>query len=313
MSDGVRLGAKPLAAITEDDIESCHAHLRTIGRAASTRNQYVQVIKSAFTWATKKGYLARNPITDDSILKRTKVAQRSRRLAPDVFDEHGQLKTPGEERRLLAATANNPGLQRLIIAAIETACRRGELLALTFADVNLPGRALRIRAETAKDGETRVLPMSERLAAVLEMAKIDPAGHEYEAGDFVFGERGLQVKDVKKAWDTAVLKAAGFTPTWGPSHSLTKASRAQLDAVDLHFHDLRHEGASRLLEAGWPLHHVSEMLGHADVGQTSTYLERRQARAPRLDEPVRSRALQFRCKTDRDRASVCWQRRSGWR
>ena len=38
------------------------------------------------------------------------------------------------------------------------------------------------------------------------------------------------------------------------------------------FHDLRHEGGSRLLKAGWPLHHVQEMLGHASIGQTSTYL-----------------------------------------
>jgi integrase len=49
-------------------------------------------------------------------------------------------------------------------------------------------------------------------------------------------------------------------------------SRAALKAIDLHFHDLRHEGASRLLEAGWPLHHVQEMLGHSSLEQTSTYL-----------------------------------------
>jgi len=36
--------------------------------------------------------------------------------------------------------------------------------------------------------------------------------------------------------------------------------------------DLRHECGSRLLEAGWPLHHVKDMLGHASVSQTDTYL-----------------------------------------
>ena len=41
---------------------------------------------------------------------------------------------------------------------------------------------------------------------------------------------------------------------------------------DLHFHDLRHEGASRLHEAGWPLHHVQEVLALASLEQTSTYL-----------------------------------------
>jgi integrase len=42
--------------------------------------------------------------------------------------------------------------------------------------------------------------------------------------------------------------------------------------VNLTFHDLRHESGSRLLEAGWPLHSVSHMLGHANIAQTSTYL-----------------------------------------
>ena len=45
-----------------------------------------------------------------------------------------------------------------------------------------------------------------------------------------------------------------------------------LQTIDLHFHDLRHEGASRMLEAGWPLHHIQHMLGHASIEQTSTYL-----------------------------------------
>jgi integrase/recombinase XerD len=40
----------------------------------------------------------------------------------------------------------------------------------------------------------------------------------------------------------------------------------------LRFHDLRHEAGSRLLERGWPLHHVQEMLGHSDVKTTSVYL-----------------------------------------
>jgi len=47
---------------------------------------------------------------------------------------------------------------------------------------------------------------------------------------------------------------------------------AQLKAVDLHFHDFRHEAGCRWLEQGWPIHHVQEMLGHANLSQTSTYL-----------------------------------------
>ena len=103
------------------------------------------------------------------------------------------------------------------------------------------------------------------------MAKTDPAGEDYKPEDYVFGELGRQIDNVKRAWETCILKAHGHDPVWRKS-SLAPASRAALQVIDLHFHDLRHEGASRLLEAGWPLHHVQEMLGHSSLEQTSTYL-----------------------------------------
>jgi integrase len=78
-------------------------------------------------------------------------------------------------------------------------------------------------------------------------------------------------RNVKRAWETAVLKAHGRDPEWC-SGTLTAASRDALRAIDLHFHDLRHETGSRWLEAGWPLHKVRDMLGHATIDQTDTYL-----------------------------------------
>jgi len=69
-----------------------------------------------------------------------------------------------------------------------------------------------------------------------------------------------------------VLKAHSHTPTYTKTNALSEASRHALEAIDLTFHDLRHEGGSRLLEAGWPLHKVSHMLGHVNIAQTSTYL-----------------------------------------
>jgi integrase len=53
-------------------------------------------------------------------------------------------------------------LQNLIIAALETACRRGELLSLQWRDVNLERGELTIRAEKAKDRDTRVLTKNRR-------------------------------------------------------------------------------------------------------------------------------------------------------
>jgi integrase len=89
---------------------------------------------------------------------------------------------------------------------------------------------------------------------------------------FVFGgEAGRRVREVKRAWETAVLKAHGHAPIW-TGHALSRESRAVFQRIDVVFHDLRHEAGSRLLESGWPLHQVAHMLGHASVETTNTYL-----------------------------------------
>jgi integrase len=69
-----------------------------------------------------------------------------------------------------------------------------------------------------------------------------------------------------------LARAHGHEPVWEGSGKLSAPSRAPLGAVDLHFHDLRHEAGSRWLEAGMPLHHVKEILGQANISQTDTYL-----------------------------------------
>jgi integrase len=250
--------------ITEDELETFYAGLVAGGRAASTRNHYVQLLKAAFRWATKKGYLSRSPISEDSALVCSKPAKRSRRVSPD--EEAALLRAAQAIKR------SSVWLYGLIVAAIETGCRLGELLALQWRDVDVDHRELRIRSETAKDEETRRLPISMRLAPVLEMAKTDPAGQTYPATAYVFGSFGRRVTNVSKAWKTCVLRAHGHEPVWASGGKLAEASRAALRAIDLHFHDLRHEAGSRWPEGGWGIHQIKEMLGHSNLTQTDTYL-----------------------------------------
>jgi integrase len=248
VSDAATLGQFPIGRITEDDVETAFQALTTL--AGSTWNKYRQVIIGMQRWGTKKGYLMRPWLSADSAIERKRNARRARRLVPDLFDEKGKLVQPGEERRLLDKAG--PWLQRLIIAALETGCRRGELLSLQWRDVDLIRGELTIRAENAKDNESRHLPISSRLKAVLKMVQHDPKGEEHKPHAFVFGDAvGGKVADPKKSWAKAV-KAAGIS--------------------DLHFHDLRHEAGSRFVEQGWPLHHVREMLGHADLKTTDNYI-----------------------------------------
>ncbi|MDE0829028.1 MAG: tyrosine-type recombinase/integrase [Vicinamibacterales bacterium] len=84
------------------------------------------------------------------------------------------------------------------------------------------------------------------------MGQTDPAGQPFGPDAYVFGnEVGQRIRSPQTAWENA---------------------RTRADITDLRFHDLRHEAGSRFIKAGWPIHQVQEMLGHADLKQTSTYL-----------------------------------------
>ena len=243
---GQFLGEKSIGRITEDDFELFMQHLRAQGRAASTRNHYLQFIKTLSAWGVKYGYLARpwiRPLVElkqevDTELRREKVARRNRRLRA------------GEEQVLLTVATGR--LYRVIVAALDTGCRLGELLWLRWREVDLDRRELRVLAITAKDNEDRILPISARLRAVLEMARHAPAGQVLGPEAYVFGSAvGERTKSIKTVCRTVCRKAK---------------------IRDLRFHDLRHEAGSRFLEAAWPLHQVQYMLGHADIKSTSTYL-----------------------------------------
>src|SRR5881227_4209506 len=73
----------------------------------------------------------------------------------------------------------------------------------------------------------------------------------------------------------------------GEQQPLTQESHAAFRAINLHWHDLRHEYASRLVERGVPLAQVRDLLGHASILTTERYdnqkLEALQAAAERLE------------------------------
>jgi hypothetical protein len=101
-----------------------------------------------------------------------------------------------------------------------------------------------------------VVPISARLAAVLAMATTDPAGEPFGAEAHVFGDAiGQPVGDIKRAWETCVLKAHGQTPKWTRNGAHARPREHQPD-LDLPQRDSgritgRHAAAGRLpLQSG---------------------------------------------------------------
>lgn len=152
-----------------------------------------------------------------------------------------------EETRLLAACrkARNPWLEAIVICAIETAMRRSELLGLCWTDLNLTTGTAKLR--DTKNGDARTVPLSNRATAILATLPRDIHGQ-------VFPTTG---NAVKLAWRRAV-KAAKI--------------------ANLHFHDLRHEGTSRLVEIGkLNILEVVAITGYKDLRMLKRYFHPRAA------------------------------------
>ena len=123
-----------------------------------------------------------------------------------------------------------------------------------------------------------------------EWLRLDSTGGRKSDEVPVFSnEAGEPLKTFKKAWQVAVLKAHGVSPEWrkGSYKDLTPAGQQRLRGINLHWHDLRHEYASRLVEKGVPLAQVRDLLGHASIVTTERYdnqrLEALQAAVARLE------------------------------
>ena len=266
-------------AIAKPHIEAVRETWRKrTGHAKANRvatNRMLRRVRAVFNWGIESGYVTETPFKRNGVtlirLDHKAEEPRTRRLED------------GEERKLLDHAATQH-LKDLIIAALDSGMRLGELLSLQWSQVTLKCAAcesatacthvkkqIHLPASKTKTGKARTVPLSQRLMAVLEMRRLGPDGQPFGPSAFVFGnDVGEPVKSIREAWTTTVLKAHGYQPKH--RGKLSASSREALGAIGLHVHDLRREGASRFLEAGMPLNVVSTLLGHASVTMTARYL-----------------------------------------
>ncbi|MEO7863909.1 MAG: site-specific integrase, partial [Nitrospirales bacterium] len=131
----------------------------------------------------------------------------------------------------------------LVVTTLHTGMRRGEVLSLTWEQVDLKQGVLRLTH--TKNGEARDISINETVRAVLVglRTRIDVP--------WVFhDEHGAKFPDTRKRFEWACKQAK---------------------LTDFHFHDLRHTFASWLVMRGNPIATVSELLGHKSITMTMRY------------------------------------------
>jgi integrase len=256
--------AVPIGDLNLARVERWRIARLTAGREPATVNRDIAALRSVLSRAVEFGVLPAHPLAK---LKAVRVDQQGvvRYL---TVDEEKRLREAmaarDEQRRVARAQANawrrergyaelgavgtySDHLAPLVLLALNTGLRRGELLSLTWADVDLKGGLLTVRGGTTKAGETRHVPLN---AEARKVVKAWRGGNDDRQCPVFAGADGEPLEGTKTSWG-----------------KLVKA--ANLDAF--RFHDLRHTFASKLVMAGVDLNTVRELLGHGDLKMTLRY------------------------------------------
>jgi integrase len=217
---------KYIFEITNQMIEKYKA-MRLEKVAPATVNRELACLKHMFTKAIEWGYAKESPAKKVKLLKEPPGRVRYLRLE--------------EVEKLLNACVDH--IRPIVVTALNTGMRKGELLNLRWADVDLKNR--KVTVINSKNNESRVIPINQtlyqELLALSEKAK----------GEYVFSNRdGHPFGDVKKGFSSA-LKKAGIE--------------------DFRFHDLRHTFGSHLVMQGVNLRTVQQVMGHKDIKMTMRY------------------------------------------
>ena len=230
-----RLASVSLAHLTAADLAQWRDERLAEGRSASTIRNEISHISNVFNLARREWAIGRinNPVEDVNWPSPLGNA-RDRRL------EEGEEKTILEQ---CDTTVENIWIKPMIVLALETAARRGDLLSVVWGDVDLEKREMTFRA--TKNGDDRTIALSTKAVAQLK---------ELPTADAKQGR-------VIDCTDDAFIKC------W---QRLQRQLRKK-GVKDLRFHDLRHEATSRFFEKGLGLMEAAHMTGHRSLEMLKRY------------------------------------------
>lgn len=197
----------------------------------ATINRELGCLRHIFNMAIKWKKAQINPVREVKFLKEPKEKER--------------ILTEEEEAKLLETVRTSPKekhLEPIIITALNTGMRKGEILNLKLSNVDFKKKVIIV--EGTKNGEILKVPMNHRLTVTLESSK------KVTKSEYVFSDNGKPYGDIKTGWWTA-LKKAGIE--------------------NFRFHDCRHTFGTRLGMAGIDIRTIQELMGHKDIKMTMRY------------------------------------------
>ena len=225
----------PAARITKSLAEEFRRRRQGHGLARATKdatvNRDLSVLRHILYWAVDEQLIHANP------LARMKMARERR--------TRRQVLSVAEEQLLLGAAMGH--LRGMVICALDTGMRRGEITGQRWEDVDFSRKLLFVTRSKTPEGESREIPLTERLYEHLLQHR--------QAEGLIVSFRDKPVRIIKRTWKTALRNA-------GIRH--------------VRFHDLRHTFNTRLMEAGVLQEVRMTLMGHSAgsrVHATYTHIE----------------------------------------
>lgn len=282
------LGQTPVDAVTRDTVQGWVAWLvtqpaRRGGKLDADTVRHAHAVLHSLLGAAVPRWLPANPAA--------RIPGQRKGTGLPKATPHEPVFLTAVEIDLILANCS-PAIRDLVLVAVLTGLRRGELLALRVEDVTVAGprKVVRVRQALKRDGSfgppksrrsRRDVPISGTVAEALAPHLEGRAGH---LPVFVSprGHRWHPENLSRRHWARAVAAARRCPehpppqpekPLRGPRRKLRPDEVSTCDCPGrLHrvprFHDLRHTHASLCIEAGWRETRVSRRLGHETISTT---------------------------------------------
>jgi integrase len=230
------LGRLPVDEIRGEVVDRFFARLRAKGLSAKTVRNVRATLRRILASAVDWGILSAVPP-----LPKVKVT-----------DSSWDFLTR-EESDLLVSAARNAEERAILLFALHTGARAGEQIALEWGDVDWQSRKIVFRRSSTrgvvgptKSGHDRKVPLTETLERALRSM------------------RHLRSQQV-------FCNADGSPLTLWQLHDLLWGACRRSGLRRIRWHDMRHSFASQLMQAGVPIRHVQDWMGHSTIAMTMRY------------------------------------------